>query len=206
MGVEVDLVGEDADVQGGAVVGEAGLDPHRQQRHRHLAVERFDGGLGLDRRPAARSAAAPTSPVSSAAALVEVGSPALQVGHAPLGRSSAAPRLAGHAEVGELGLAGGELGARPPSSSVPTAPSSRAVLGDPVEVEVGHQASSVKARWRACTSTWTGFWNSASATVAPSAGTGCSPLGGGEPPQVLDGERRRGRDPGVGPRRLAPRR
>ena len=106
---------------------------------------------------------------------MEGGSSAFQIGDAPLGPFEGAAAPAGHAKVGQLGLAGGEL--RPQRRELGGEGAQlRAVPGDPVEVEVGHQASSVKARWRACTSTWTGFWNSASATVAPSAGTGCSPF------------------------------
>ena len=44
--VDVDLVGEDANVQRGAVRREPGLDPDRQQRDRDVAFQRRDLGLG----------------------------------------------------------------------------------------------------------------------------------------------------------------
>ena len=89
VGIEVHLVGEDADVQRLVLLGVSSLDPHGQQRDRHRAVERLDRGLGVD---------------------------------------------------------------------------------------VGHHTSGPTTRWRAWTSTWTGFWKSASAVMALSSGFGCRPL------------------------------
>ena len=47
MGVEVDLVGEDADVQGGLALVEPGLDPHGEQRDGDRSVERLDRHRGV---------------------------------------------------------------------------------------------------------------------------------------------------------------
>ena len=84
VGVEVHLVGEDADVQGGVGVREAGLDAHREQRDRHLAVQRFHGGLGVDlvQQPARRDA---DEPGQFGTPLVEGGSSGFQRGDAPFG-------------------------------------------------------------------------------------------------------------------------
>jgi hypothetical protein len=49
VGVDVQLLGVDPNAQLGVLTHEPGLQPHRQQHHRHLAVQRGHGLLELSR-------------------------------------------------------------------------------------------------------------------------------------------------------------
>ena len=182
VGVEVHLVGEDADVQGGVGIREARLDPHRQQRHRHLAVERLDGGRGRcvqqpgRRRRRARKFGTPRVRAARRRSRSATSARPVQPG-APAGR----------AQVGQLGLAGGEL--RPNAVSSSARCELRAVLGDrrgrgraSAPRDVSGERGRAPGR----------VLEQASATVAPSAGPAAA-RSSPRAAQVLDGERRRRR-------------